>query len=254
MNVAEFRPLIARLGHQARLAVSVIFVCACVFACGCDQRASLRDAARKHEEFMFQLTLFDLLFASGNTEIPPSEGTAPESAVRSWRFERYVTVMGVPSEMYALDEPWNSAKHEQLRSSKPIGVTWGTTNAAAMMGVIGEHAAFRKRSTVPLKSLPRDQVLVVSVRQSSIHWMEPVDIELNATGFELPQSVRLGTLYDEESFLVCFRDGAVWRLRSTVPPDLLARFMSTDDVKQCNRDRDLATYCLSKRNPLVVGD
>jgi hypothetical protein len=87
-----------------------------------------------------------------------------------------------------------------------------------------------------LSQLDADTILIVEVRNTGIHWMEPGDLDLR----HLPQTIAADTSAD--SFHVGFADGEVWLLDAKVPVDELRKFLTLEGARQWDRQSCLGPY------------
>lgn len=112
--------------------------------------------------------------------------------------------------------------------------------------ICGPGTAFGDGDTEPPRSindLDEDTILVVEVRNSGIHWMEPGDFDIRT----MPQTIndpdgRGISSAHESGFHVVFADGTVWYLRNDTPFEELAKFFTVEGAKANDRDRALRSY------------
>ena len=89
---------------------------------------------------------------------------------------------GIPYEKYHFDEPWNGPRNSALASAygdrSPFLCPSDTDDEhTSYVVVVGQRTLWHGDTPVRIDPGSRDEVLVVEVHGSGIHWMEPRDIE-----------------------------------------------------------------------------
>jgi len=118
-----------------------------------------------------------------------------------------------------------------------------------MLAITGPGTAFGGPDEAPrsLGEIDRDTVLVVEVRNSGIHWMEPGDYDVRT----MPHTINakdgrgISSRYPG-GFHVLFADEEVWFLSNKVPFELLARFFTVDGAKQFDREQVLTPFLIHR--------
>ena len=162
----------------------------------------------------------------------------------SWRF-RTMLCMPVPRDQvdFSFRTPWTDASYERFRRERPPWLCFSGNSYTSVMAVCGRRTAFEvpERRIGPLR---KDLLLIVEVRQTHVHWMEPIDLDLEELehGRTLDQIKPSSDL--EDGFFIGFADGTVWRLRSTIPLKTLLDFAYVDEVPKKSRDEAFKGYIL----------
>lgn len=96
-----------------------------------------------------------------------------------------------------------------------------------------------------LEDIDEDTILVVEVRNSGIHWMEPGDFDIRTMPRAIndPDGRGISSAHDS-GFHVVFADATVWYLRNDTPFEELAKFFTVDGAKANDRDTVLRPYLL----------
>lgn len=111
------------------------------------------------------------------------------------------------------------------------------TNA---VGIQGPGAFLDDERTERLHA-DHDLIIVIEVRNSGVHWMEPGDLDYR----ELVERERSGDLtlgVMDDGFCVLFLDGRAWRLRADLPRDVLLKFMTVDGANANDAEQLLGPY------------
>lgn len=126
---------------------------------------------------------------------------------------------------------------------------------AAVLAVTGRDTGFSDRQdsirqTLPGGSLPENLLLLMEVPNSSVHWMEPVDLVVKEGHVILrgkPFSIHL--VNSEEGFHVAFADNSVWFLSKDVPLERLVPLMTLTSARTANRQELIGKYRLKSDPP-----
>ena len=143
---------------------------------------------------------------------------------------------------YRFDEPWNGPNNRKLMDI-PMHTYWCPsdrhtdlrhTNYAVVVGPETMFPGSRAASLDDLRDAPESTVLVVELKNSDIHWMEPRDLTLAdiAPGLNPPDGTGVGA--EHEGLHVCLADGRARMLPADVDADVLRAMLTRDggeDVK-----------------------
>lgn len=171
----------------------------------------------------------------------------------SWRtiVLPYYESMG-PGPRYDYSQPWDSTTNAQFGRFAYRAYRWDPAQGAGhdlhtnVVGIQGPDALFDDGRTTPIEISPaiEDLIILIEVRDSGIHWMEPRDLDYR----ELIERERKGALklgVMDDGFCVLFLDGRVWRLRADTPRDLLLKFMTIEGAKRHDAEQVLGAHrCL----------
>ena len=182
----------------------------------------------------------------------PATSLRDENGVElsSWRFQilPYWGVGHLGRQYW--NSPWNAPINRSNLNWMPIPFGVGatsnrfTTNIFAIGGV---DTAFENRDYPGLSKrkfdeLPSSLVILMETSQSTIHWMQPGDYdvdELLAANGRLSDKVK-GVLFDRVH--VTFSDGEVWALSPDMPMTALHPFLTITGAKNADRDEFLASF------------
>ncbi|MEQ8786650.1 MAG: hypothetical protein RIC55_10140 [Pirellulaceae bacterium] len=188
-------------------------------------------------------------------------GRLPKSVVRdsadtplsSWRF--LVAWSHTTAMQHEADyrRHWNAAPNAQLASNCDvggafcIGSEWSGRSCfeTNVMAVVGPGTAFDDAVVQTLASLEPDQIVLVEVSQTDVHWMEPGDVDVEEVEelLKAKSGRRIGGNFPQ-GFHVAFADGEVWFLRADVPYQRLAKFLTKSSAKAHRREAVLEPYML----------
>jgi hypothetical protein len=122
-----------------------------------------------------------------------------------------------------------------------------TDHHSNVMAIVGAGTAFEADVVLRFGDLHRNTILVMEVDKSDCVWMAPCDVEVSRLASEqrpIQECLPRGLVPTE--FNVGFADHSVWRLSSSVPGDMIARFSDVKTAPLCDRDRDLGPFCLGR--------
>lgn len=108
-----------------------------------------------------------------------------------------------------------------------------------VVAVTGPGTCFDERRRYTFRDLKRDTAdtaLILEVRATGFHWMEPGDLDLNA----IDASTTAGL--DGTGVHVGFADGKVWFLRREVPWRVLKEFFTVEGSRHLSREEVLGKY------------
>ena len=115
-----------------------------------------------------------------------------------------------------------------------------------IFAITGPGTAFGDNETeLPrsIKDLDVDTILIVEVRNSGTHWMEPGDFDIRT----MPQTINAAdgkgiSSIHRTGFHVGFADGEVWYLRNDCPFAELSKFFTIAGAKAHDRQTCLGPY------------
>ena len=138
---------------------------------------------------------------------------------------------------------WDSARGNAVESCG----SWifGRKDGSAIIVAVGGAGTAYDLGLENLTRFPRDLILFVETCRVNHNWMEPKDCDLQ----DFDNGVNCASSEYGGGFHVCFADGAVWYLRSDVPPQLLRKFLTQDTAALLDRDVILAPFAIVKRVP-----
>lgn len=183
--------------------------------------------------------------------------SAPE--LFSWRFE-LAPFLGNPAREWDSTDAWDAPSNAEWRAAptqfayEPSDLRHPIPNEASTMtrflAITGPGAAFGDGKTEWPKdpqNLPGDLILVVEVRNSGLHWMQPGDLDIrtmprtiNAPGGKGISSVC------RNGFHVLFANGSVWFLKHDTPFETLEKFFTIASAEKHDRKTLLKDYCLDR--------
>jgi hypothetical protein len=199
-------------------------------------------------------------YDDANGHLPAATATDAESGTAStWRIEVYQSwvrlgrITAPPtndnvSVDYDRHKPWNDpynlrleglgiwlfAPHtrHQKRSTKGVYATY-------YKAITGPGTAFHAGTSVSLRQLPKDLILILQVEHSDTHWMEPGDLRIDQLA---PSEGTKRLLLGNDGYAVLFADGKSWVLASKTPISDLCKFFTLAGANQFDRDELLAPY------------
>jgi hypothetical protein len=138
--------------------------------------------------------------------------------------------------------PWDSPQNAGLRGLKPwyYVADSGAEFTTKVFGIKGPGAFFDEARTQPLHA-DHDLIIVIEVRNSSVHWMQPGDLDYREL-ITLEQSGKLQLGVVDGGFSVLFLSGRAWRLRADTPRDLLLKFMAVDGANAHDAEELLGPF------------
>jgi len=229
--------LLISLGLVFSLVVIVVFV---------GWRSLIHRAVLRQRMISFQLCLWDLMGGVALPENVTCDKTGRPAC--SWRFAcNPCVVSGARVEdIPDVTIPWKSDKLDHWRHKVVSKYCFSGTCETNVMAVIGKGTAFEKGKRFLRQDLPRDLILIIEVRDTGVHWMAPVDLDVAKLGNILSgkeSRISLGTRKD--GFLVGFVDGEVWLLKRDIPKDVLLKFCSREAAAVNDREKLLSDFRLA---------
>lgn len=142
---------------------------------------------------------------------------------------------------YRFDEPWDGPNNRQLHSevvrlfrcpSTP-GAIDGETSYLAVVGPQTVWPGDESRSMQDVKDNPDATLLIVEVRNSGIHWMEPRDLHVSQMATTInPKRGQGISSHHEQCAHVITVDGMPARLPDELPPQDLEALLTIDGGEQ----------------------
>lgn len=179
-------------------------------------------------------------------QLPPTTWTNEHGHVLySWRVGIMPYMESAPD--VAWDAPWYAPANQEWANLSAdcycVSPDVQRNHHTNIVAVTGPGTAFDPTRLVRWEELPSDTVLLISVAESGIHWMQPGDISVN----KLPRGITSGVC--QEGVHVAFADGAVWFLRQEMPREYLSRFFTIRGATRYDRTTVLAPYVTAKHAP-----
>jgi hypothetical protein len=156
-------------------------------------------------------------------------------------------------QQYRFDEPWDSPHHQQIAKryenirfhcpSGPHGTGNPLTNYVV---IVGDQTAFPGSSTTSLSDFidgEDNTLMLVEIRDSGIHWMEPRDLTFNEMSFT-PNDASRPSISSPHRIgpAVVFADSIrSYRVQSTVRAETLRAFATIAGHEDVQRDALLDT-------------
>jgi len=122
-----------------------------------------------------------------------------------------------------------------------------------LVAVTGPGTAIGSDREYSLSDLDGDTVLLVEVRESGVHWMQPGDFDIgtmNKSADNVPGMTISGNHLG--GFFVGFADGEVWFLDHDVPLGELAKFFTVEGAATHDREEILGSYCKRRNEGFVA--
>lgn len=189
---------------------------------------------------------------AGNGNVVDPHDDPRAKALYSWRFAMIRHLAPAREFAFTVDfgESWNSYANQYWR---PIALFFSSdlrertkTCVFAIIGPdtpFGDGASEAPHSTNELDS---DTILLVEVRNSGVHWMEPGDFDLRTLPHTINAPDGRGISGEHAGgFFVAFADGEAWFLSNDVPFDELAKFFTITGAKANDRNVVLKPYELN---------
>ena len=153
-----------------------------------------------------------------------------------------------PANKQMADYPWQFCYDAIVKWDFPKEYSKNT----CMMAITGPGTAFGcdRESPKSLKDVPKNTIIVVEVRDSGIHWMQPGDFDIRT----MPETVNALDGHGISSrhprgFHVLFADLQYWFLSDQVPFETLKKFFTIDEAKRNDREQVLGPYVLWRPTP-----
>jgi hypothetical protein len=164
----------------------------------------------------------------------------------SWRFRIFFTFFEWRSWRPNLDyrAPWNAPANRLPARERPATYCWDRASAnphTSVFGIRGPDTVFDGNRRAA-RDVPVDVIVVIEVRDSKTHWMQPGDYnvtDLLAYRGKIGDHLH-GLLPDRVHVL--FADGTVWALDPDAPIADLQPFLTITGAKSHDRDQLLGPH------------
>lgn len=216
---------------------------------------AIRQMARAGDSIMQEV---DMTIEFGS-RFDDHRGSIPPEAY-SWRFEIAVGSCGCERD-FLLDPnvSWNDPLYASTRTSADslgdrrryrIGPRL-SHNRPQIFAVVGPDTAFEAlwiSNSPDRDALPNDLVLLMDADLGDVHWIEPIDIEVED---HLPtdpsaQPKPLPRPATSRGRCVYFVDGVVWLLSKASPDAAITKFFTIDSAQEHDRQYVLGKYWLDE--------
>jgi len=171
-----------------------------------------------------------------------------ENPISSWRFS--LRFYSLENEAFIFNEPWDSiANQEWARTSEnPFPTLDG--EHTYIVAITGPDTFFDEVKNLGPTAFDEDTIVLVEVRNSGIHWMQPGDLSIESMPKTIDPSEGLGISGNlPGGFHVAFADGQAWFLSNDVPFEDLQRFFTREGALKASREELLEPYCIRKFLP-----
>jgi prepilin-type processing-associated H-X9-DG protein len=142
-------------------------------------------------------------------------------------------------QQYDFNEPWNGPNNSQLAHMMPAVYRCPTdpvitTNTTAYLAISGKGSVFNDgqgSSIMNITDGASNTILVTEVAGSTVHWMEPRDLDLNTMQMAINATEDGTTISSHHpgGAQVIFADGAVRFLADSLDPNTLRLLLQKDD-------------------------
>jgi hypothetical protein len=158
----------------------------------------------------------------------------------SWRFYVNGLIMGPywEEKKDRFKHRWDSDYNKDIESIRPPWFCFSSSTNANVFAVTGKGTAFGDNDPLSLKSIPPDTILLIEVKDSGIHWMEPGDIRVDELTQKNTEGVRADGVH------VLFADGQVWYLSRNTPIENIRKLCYVERGGDVTRDSLLKKYAL----------
>ena len=234
--------------NRNRIAIVTLIAAVVVGFCAFFYWKQFRAANLASRAERFEICLHELLLAE-NRELPMLHDINGQGIPTvSWRFRRLLEQMPVPRNGADFSKTWTDPVHSHFREMVPPFLCFSAIPNTSIVAVSGKGTAFDV-PRMKIDKIPTDTILIVEVNQRRIHWMAPGDIDIDGLVEKVDsEAIRPSSDYSD-GFFVGFADGAVWRLRSAVPLELLFEFCRVSTAAEKSRDELLGKYVMLRRQP-----
>lgn len=199
------------------------------------------------------------LYNDNFNRLPPATLQSPSGEpMSSWRFIMLPYIeqqdMEHPENGPFYNQRWDSPGNARFARYAPIFSFYsaGTDSARAqdtsVFAVTGSGTGFDESTQTSLKELTEDPatrhtILLVEVRSSRTHWMQPGDFDIRTMPRIINEPAGTGISGTcAGGFCVGFANGDAWMLRNDTPFDTLALFFTIESARKHDRDKMLGPY------------
>jgi hypothetical protein len=222
---------------------------------------ALHDIQRRQRRHRVQESFVDVLIAFHSYEqimrhLPPPNVTDSSGLpIASWRFAIYWALTSPGGVNYigpvnAFDEAWTSPTYSWMMDRIPRCYSLSEDAAVPftrILAIVGPGTAFEAGRLRSRAELDGDTILIVEVKHSGLHWMEPgdLDVRMMPRSINHPSGKGIAGINPEE-FHVGFADGQVWCLRSNISFEDIEKFFTVEGAKQFDREEVLGPHRVSR--------
>lgn len=246
------------------MATSVAVVAAASFLTT-SRRAAQDRERRRHAKLQLQAILEGLQTSDTiRGRLPHAiERDGAGDPIHSWRFLACRDTFGdtVQCGYYGQDaraaysEPWNSDGNRRYYDGPHRGYPGGPSSfidptrpgdKTRFVAITGPGTAFQTSKSLRLTDLPAELIMVVEVRKSDCHWMQPggdLHIETMPKRIDVENGQGISG-HEVDGFFVGFASGEAWLITNKVPYQVLAKFFTIASAQSHSRDALLAKYRL----------
>ncbi|MBS0266410.1 MAG: hypothetical protein JSS02_31050 [Planctomycetes bacterium] len=122
-------------------------------------------------------------------------------------------------------------------------------DATTILAVTGPGTVFGDGTSIPLTDAPGAAIVLVEVRNSTVHWMAPGDFDIRTMPHTINDPVGQGISGQSPlGFHVAFADGEVWLLSNDTPFEDLSRFFLVNEANRLDREIVLGKFRRSRVN------
>ena len=241
--------LLAVLSSRYWLWAVALIVLAMVAAFFLPARSACREAARRATciNNLKQIGLALHNYYDHNSCFPPPYvADAEGKPLYSWRVLLLPYMEQTPLyEQWHLDEPWDSL-HNRPLAEQAIAVfrcplaEFENQPFSSYLAVIGPGMAWEPGACLTFEDFTDDKnatIMVVEVRDSQIHWAEPVDLDRAAMSLKINDESRPSISSRHPTVAnVLFVDGSAMALPNDVPEDDVAALLTRGGGESIDRD------------------
>jgi len=177
---------------------------------------------------------------------PPYVADAKGKPLYSWRVLLLPYMEQTPLyEQWHLDEPWDSLHNRPLAEQhlevfRCPSVKSGSQPMTSYLAVIGPGMAWAHGECLTFEDFTDDKnatIMVVEVRDSQIHWAEPVDLDRAAMSLKINDESRPSISSRHPNLaIVLFVDGSAMTLPASLPEDDVAALLTRGGGESIDRD------------------
>ena len=181
-------------------------------------------------------------YAAGHRSLPPlAVFDNDHEPLASWRFEMLNFVDAGRPEV--LSGRWDNPANRRWNEQAHWLYCFDGDRSTNLMAVTGMGSPFEAPWRDNLETLDFDTILLVEVKDSRIHWMEPGDFPLDQL-LRMDEDAPAGRIFGvgPEGFHVAFWDAEVWFLSSRTPVGVLRHFVTVDGAAKHDREALLSKF------------
>jgi hypothetical protein len=224
----------------------VIAVVAVILGLGGRYVARRRAEARasQHRNDLRQLYYGLLNYESAKGVLPSKENADPNGkALSSWRLTIIPYLESIDIR-WDLKVAWNAPSNRRMASIAPNYFCWDfrRNNPTTLVFAVTGPGTLFDGAPHTTKNMPGDIVLLLEVRDSKTHWMQPGDYRVtDLLTYRGKIGDHLSGVFDDRLH-VLFADGEVWALSPDAPMTALHRFLTIAGAESHDRAKLLGPY------------